>query len=95
MSQRHPPGRDDLDAVFDEAQRFVGEHWAEFADPDGVAADLHELRRAVSGEVAADSTRTRLTVHRLRRTAGGAAPVAAAIVAVREVLQSSIAGPRS
>jgi hypothetical protein len=78
-----------IDVKFDEAQRFVGEHWTLFDDPSGVAADIDELWRAVSGPHPDDSTRTRLTLHRLRRSAGGAAPVAAVITAVREVLGPS------
>jgi hypothetical protein len=77
---------DDIDVKFDAAQRFIDAHWAQFDDPNGVAADLDELRLAVSGTRPANRLRTQLTVHRLRRTAGNAAPVAAVIALVREML---------
>jgi hypothetical protein len=79
-------GVDDADRRFDEAQRYIDAHGDRFDDPDGVAADLAELRLVVSGASLANPIRTRLTVHRLRRTSGGAAPVAAVISLVRDLL---------
>ena len=83
-SQSHD--RTDVDVTFEEARRFIDAHWAEFDDPSGVAADLAELRVAVSETRPANAIRTRLTLHRLNRIAGNAAPVAAVIAIVREVL---------
>jgi hypothetical protein len=79
-------GRDDIDVKFEEAERFINAHWTEFDDPSGVAADLAELRLAVSGTHPANLIRTRLTLHRLRRLGGNAGPVAAVIALVRELL---------
>jgi hypothetical protein len=81
-----PRDRTDLDATFEEARRFIDAHWTEFDDPSGVAADLAELRVAVSETRPANPIRTRLTLHRLNRIAGNAAPVAAVIAIVRELL---------
>jgi hypothetical protein len=82
--------RDDIDAKFDRAQQFINAHWTYFDDPSGVAADLAELRRAVSGDGngtrPANPMRTRLTLHRLNRVSGNAAPVAAVLAVVREML---------
>jgi hypothetical protein len=78
--------RDDIEVKFEEAQRFIDAHWTQFDDPSGVAADVDELRLAVSGTRPTNLIRTRLTLHRLRRIAGNAAPVAAVIAVVRETL---------
>ena len=78
--------REDIDAKFEEALRFIDAYWTEFDDPSGVVADLDELRLAVSGSRPANPMRTRLTVHRLRRTAGNAASITAVLAVVREVL---------
>jgi hypothetical protein len=78
----------DLDGRFDAALRYVDDHWAQFDDPVGVGADIEELRRVVSAAVPQDTTRTRLTLHRLRRTAGAAGPVAVVITTVRDILGS-------
>jgi hypothetical protein len=81
--------RDDIDAKFEQAQQFIDSYWNRFDDPSGVAADLAELRLAVSGPCPTNLIRTRLTMHRLNRTAGSAAPVAAVIAIVREMLGSA------
>lgn len=78
--------RTDVDVAFEEARRFIDAHWTEFDDPSGVAADLAELKVAVAETRPANAIRTRLTLHRLNRIAGNAAPVAAVIAIVREVL---------
>jgi hypothetical protein len=82
--------RDYIDAVFEQAQQFIDSHWSRFDDPSGVAADLAELRLAVTGPCPANLIRTRLTMHRLNRTAGNAAPVAAVVAIVREMLGSAM-----
>jgi hypothetical protein len=81
-----PRDRTDVDAAFEEARRFIDAHWTEFDDPSGVAADLTELKVAVAQTRPVNAIRTRLTLHRLNRIAGNAAPVAAVIAIVREVL---------
>jgi hypothetical protein len=81
-----PIGRHDIDVKFEQAQRFIDAHWTKFDDPSGVAADLAELKLAVTGTRPANQIRTRLTLQRLNRIAGNAAPVAAIITVVREVL---------
>jgi hypothetical protein len=78
--------RDNHDGEFDAAQRFIDAYWTEFDDPSGVSADLAELRLAVSGASPANPIRTRLTLHRLRRTCGNAAPIATVIALVRDRL---------
>jgi len=87
---RPPFDRDDIDAKFEHARQFIDSHWSRFDDPSGVAADLAELRLAVSGPCPANLIRTRLTMHRLNRTAGNAAPVAAVVAIVREMLGSAM-----
>jgi hypothetical protein len=77
---------DDIAIKFEQAQRFIEDHWTRFDDPAGVAADIAELRRAVAGAGSANPIRTRLTLHRLNRTCGSAPPEAAVITVVREVL---------
>jgi hypothetical protein len=81
--------RTDIGVTFEQARRFIDAHWTEFDDPSGVAADLAELRVAVSGTRPANPMRTRLTLHRLNRIAGNAAPVGAVIAIVREMLGSA------
>jgi hypothetical protein len=83
---REQLGRDDIEVMFDEAQRFVEAHWTEFDDPAGVAADLAELKLAVSDVRPTNPLRTRLTLHRLNRIGGKVAPVAAVVCVVREML---------
>jgi hypothetical protein len=82
--------RDDIDVKFERARQFIDAHWTQFDDPSGVAADLAELERAVSGDGSgarpANLMRTRLTMHRLNRIGGNAAPVAAVVAVVRELL---------
>jgi hypothetical protein len=81
-------GRDDIDVKFEEAQQFIDAHWAHFDDPSGVAADLAELRRAVTGHRPDNPIRTRLTLHRLNRIGRNAAPLAAVIAIVRGMLDT-------
>jgi len=83
-----PTSRYDIDVTFDQAQRFIDAHQAQFEDPAGVAADLAELKLAVTGSPPSNLIRTRLTLHRLNRTCGGATPVAAFIALVREMLDT-------
>jgi hypothetical protein len=78
--------RDDIDVRFEQALRFIDEHWTLFDDPSGVAADIAELRLAVSGTRPANPIRTRLTLHRLNRTCGNSPAVAAVVAIVREML---------
>jgi len=81
--------RDEVDVKFERARQFIDAHWTQFDDPSGVAADLAELRRAVAGDTGTpppNLMRTRLTLHRLNRISGNAAPVAAVIAVVREML---------
>ena len=80
-------GRHDIDLTFEQAQRFIDAHRDQFGDPAGVAADLAELKLAVFGTRPANPIRTRLTLHRLNRTCGNAAPMAAVIAVVREVMR--------
>jgi hypothetical protein len=87
---QEPVGWDDIDLKFDLARQYIESHWTRFEDPSGVAADLAELRRAVSeGRPPANLIRTRLTLHRLNRITGNAAPVAAVIAIVREMLETA------